>query len=83
MITIIGTMNNFECTICYEKRSLSIKTKCGHDFCICCVRKVLKELNPRCPLCRGKFSGDVIDWEPTVYVDLKDVTRKHLQNDFP
>ena len=45
-------LTNIECPICYDKTpDLTVKTICGHIFCIKCIL-IVKNLNSTCPVCR-------------------------------
>jgi SWI/SNF-related matrix-associated actin-dependent regulator of chromatin subfamily A3 len=60
-----------ECAVCLEElapASARILRGCGHCFCQACLHGVIKtapaSTGPRCPLCRGSFSGgDIVSVE--------------------
>ncbi|KAL1918032.1 uncharacterized protein VTP21DRAFT_3298 [Calcarisporiella thermophila] len=45
--------SNDDCCICLETISEPVVTPCRHVFDLKCIEKVL-EVNPSCPMCRGK-----------------------------
>lgn len=53
---------NIECPICFDQiPKLTIKTECGHIFCIYCIH-MIKNTNGSCPMCRKSleyFSYDL------------------------
>jgi hypothetical protein len=46
-----------ECPICYDKlEDINVcTTKCGHSFCMDCMKKVFKKKKSKCPICRVKL----------------------------
>ena len=40
------------CPICLHLMVEPIKLKCGHYFCVQCIKKAYRVLNHKCPMCR-------------------------------
>jgi SNF2 family DNA or RNA helicase len=61
----LGYLNNFtenleECPICMDTIELEklVTTKCGHEFCLNCIKILLKESHKiRCPTCKTDLIG--------------------------
>ena len=49
------TVDEKMCTICYEFGKKCAFIDCGHQFCNRCIRKILHQETPKCPMCRVKI----------------------------
>lgn len=45
-----------ECIVCMSEFPSRI-LNCKHKFCRICIVKIIKNLNPICPTCRGEITG--------------------------
>ncbi|XP_068662579.1 putative SWI/SNF-related matrix-associated actin-dependent regulator of chromatin subfamily A member 3-like 1 [Aristolochia californica] len=56
MVSILQDGDDFDCPICLSLPTETVITCCAHIFCQSCILKTLKNLNPRCPICRHALS---------------------------
>ncbi|THU83119.1 hypothetical protein K435DRAFT_971708 [Dendrothele bispora CBS 962.96] len=65
---------NSTCDICYDSYDEGSKkpctTACGHIFCLDCLCNVLKDRQPKCPLCRSE-----VNTSTELHLDAGDVQR--------
>jgi hypothetical protein len=59
MATHSSTM--FECVVCLDAHSISLKSGCGHEFCPGCIQRTASECNENCPLCRTPLDANLLD----------------------
>ncbi|GAB5359274.1 hypothetical protein AAMO2058_000530200 [Amorphochlora amoebiformis] len=47
------------CLVCFDaiNRNNAKITKCGHLFCVSCLKIILDDISPRCPMCRGDINA--------------------------
>lgn len=75
LVTLLGSGADEECPVCLDSLSIPVITHCAHVFCRKCIEDVIKtsEVNPRCPLCRGCISLDVLVEVPPDAEDIDEV----------
>ena len=61
--------------MCLDSLSAPVITHCAHVFCRRCIEDVIKTtaVNPRCPLCRGNISQDVLVEVPPETEDADEI----------
>ena len=72
LVTLLSSGADEECPVCLDSLSTPVITHCAHVFCRRCIEDVIKtsEVNPRCPLCRGCISLDVLVEVPPEAEDM-------------
>lgn len=53
-----------ECAICLEDIYLELELPCKHKFCFMCIKQNI-EISSTCPMCRKKFSSNILEKSST------------------
>lgn len=75
LVTLLSSGADEECPVCLDSLSTPVITHCAHVFCRRCIEDVIKTtaVNPRCPLCRGNISQDVLVEVPPETEDADEI----------
>ncbi|KAK1294442.1 hypothetical protein QJS10_CPA16g01178 [Acorus calamus] len=56
LVSMLEDGDDFDCPVCLCPPTKTVITCCAHIFCQACILRTLKQLNPRCPICRRPLS---------------------------
>ncbi|KAG9454866.1 hypothetical protein H6P81_007770 [Aristolochia fimbriata] len=74
MVSILQDGDDFDCPICLSPPTETVITCCAHIFCQPCILKTLKNMNPRCPICRHALSKSDLFLAPSQPQDDSNLT---------